>query len=107
LQPDLILFDVGLPKLNGIESAKQVRTLTPHTKLLFVSAESDSNIVREILSLGAQGYVHKQHAASDLLPAVEAILEGKRFVSSSLEFSDGADAQPSPSELVYVADITG
>jgi two-component system, NarL family, response regulator NreC len=107
LQPDLILFDIGLPKLNGIKSAEQVRMLSPHTKLLFVSAESDSNIVREVLSLGAQGYVHKQHVVSDLLPAVEAILEGKQFVSCSLEFSDSADAQPSQRESAYVADIAG
>ena len=92
LQPDLILLDIGLPNLNGIEVAEGARNLAPHAKLLFVTQESSSDMVREVLRLGAQGYVHKPHAHEDLLPAIDAILEGKRFVSSSLKFSDGTDA---------------
>jgi DNA-binding NarL/FixJ family response regulator len=91
LQPDLILIDIGLPKLNGIEAAKRIRRLAPQAKLLFVSQESDSDVVQEAFRLGARGYVHKA-LASDLLPAIEAVLQGKRFVSSGLEFNEGADA---------------
>jgi DNA-binding NarL/FixJ family response regulator len=71
LQPDLILLDIGLPKLNGIEVAKRVRRLAPNARLLFVSQESSPDVVRETFRLGAQGYVHKTRAQSDLLPALE------------------------------------
>src|SRR5580765_2622395 len=75
LQPDLILIDIGLPKLNGIEAAKRIRRLAPQAKLLFVSQESDSDVVQEAFRLGARGYVHKA-LARDLLPAIEAVLQG-------------------------------
>jgi DNA-binding NarL/FixJ family response regulator len=88
LQPDLILLDIGLPKLNGIEVARHHAVTT---RILFLSQESSADVIREALSLGA-GYVHKPCAQSDLLPAIEAVLEGKRFVSTSLEL--GEDAHP-------------
>jgi DNA-binding NarL/FixJ family response regulator len=91
LQPDVILIDIGLPKLNGIEAAKRIRRLAPHAKLLFVSQESDSDVVQEAFRVGARGYVHKA-LARDLFPAIEAVLQGKRFVSSGLEFNEGAEA---------------
>lgn len=91
LQPDLILMDIGLPKLNGIEAAKRIRRLAPQSKLIFVSQESDSDVVQETFRLGARGYVHKA-LAFDLLSAIEAVLQGKRFVSSGLEFNEAADA---------------
>jgi DNA-binding NarL/FixJ family response regulator len=81
LQPDLILLDVGLPTLNGIEAARQLYTLAPESKIIFLSQESSADMVQEALSLGAWGYVAKVKAGSDLLPAVEAVLRGKRFVS--------------------------
>ena len=92
LQPDLILLDIGLPNLNGIEVAKGAHSVAPHAKLLFVSQESSSDVVRKVLGLGALGYVHKPHAHKDLLPAIDAVLEGKRFVSRSLAFSEGSGA---------------
>jgi hypothetical protein len=85
-------MDIGLPKLNGMEAAKRIRRLVPDTKLLFVSQESDSDVVQETFRLGARGYVHKPHAPSDLLPAIQAVLRGKRFVSSGLKFRVSADA---------------
>jgi DNA-binding NarL/FixJ family response regulator len=91
LQPDLILMDIGLPKVNGIEAAKRIRRLAPHAKLLFVSQETDSDVVQETFRLGARGYVHKELAMSDLLPAIEAVLAGKRFVSGGLAFNEAAD----------------
>jgi len=74
LQPDLILLDIGLPKLNGFEAAKRISRLAPRAKLLVVSQESSSDVVREALRLGALGYVLKLHAKRDLLPAIEAVL---------------------------------
>ncbi len=82
LQPDLILLDIGLPSLNGIEAARQIRTLVPESKVIFLTQESSADVVREARSLGARGYVVKLMAGSELLPAVEAVLSGKTFVSS-------------------------
>jgi DNA-binding NarL/FixJ family response regulator len=83
LQPDLIVLDIGLPNLNGIEAARRIRKLSPESKILFVSQESSADIVQEALASGALGYIVKAHAASELLPAVQAILEGRQFVGST------------------------
>ena len=81
LKPDLILLDIGLPKMNGIEAARQIRKLAPDSKILFVSQESSPDIIQEALSLGASGYVVKTKVGRDLLPAVDAVLQGRTFVS--------------------------
>ena len=93
LQPDLILLDIGLPKLNGMVAAVQIRILAPDARLLFVSLESSSPIVEEALRLGALGYIHKLRAQADLIPAIEAVLSGKHFVSSDLKFGDSTKVQ--------------
>jgi DNA-binding NarL/FixJ family response regulator len=85
LKPDLILLDIGLPTLNGIAVARQIRKIAPQCKIIFVTQESSTDVVQEALSSGAQGYVTKTRAAIDLLPAVKAVLEGKQFVSSGLQ----------------------
>ena len=82
LQPDLVLLDIGLPTLNGIEAARQIRRLCPKTKILFVSQESSVDIVQEALSVGAWGYVVKSDAQTELLPAIKAVLGGRKFVGS-------------------------
>jgi DNA-binding NarL/FixJ family response regulator len=80
LQPDLMLLDIGLPRLNGIEVAKRVRKLAPAVRIRFVSADSCSDIIRDALRFGALGYVHKPNVGSDLLPTIQAVLEGEQFV---------------------------
>jgi DNA-binding NarL/FixJ family response regulator len=82
LGPDLVLLDLGLPTLNGIEAARQIRRLSPKTRILFVSQESSVDIVQEALSLGAWGYVVKSDAQMELLPAINAVLGGQKFVGS-------------------------
>jgi two-component system response regulator EvgA len=84
-QPDLVLLDLGLPKLNGIEVARRLRKLAISPKIVFVSQESSPEVVREAIHLGALGYVQKVRAGRDLLPAIEAALEGKHFVSQGLD----------------------
>jgi CheY-like chemotaxis protein len=84
LQPDLILLDIGLPTLNGIDAARRIRKVAPKSKILFVSQESSSDVVEEALALGALGYVVKTHAGSELLAAVEAVRRGRQFVSAGL-----------------------
>jgi DNA-binding NarL/FixJ family response regulator len=84
LRPDLILLDIGLPSLNGIETARQIRKLVPEAKIIFLTQESSPDVVQEALSVGAWGYVVKIKAHSELLTAVEAALSGKTFVGSSI-----------------------
>jgi DNA-binding NarL/FixJ family response regulator len=83
LKPDLILLDVGLPTLSGIEAARRILGTAPEIKIIFSSQETSADIVQEAMRLGAWGYVFKTHAAVDLLPAIDAVLSGKRFVSSA------------------------
>ena len=84
LQPDLILLDIGLPKLNGIEVARRVRKLATSARILFLTQEHSADVVQAAFSLGAQGYVHKTNVHGDLLPAIEAVLRGEQFVSVGL-----------------------
>jgi DNA-binding NarL/FixJ family response regulator len=84
LKPDLILLDIGLPKLNGIEAARRIRMLSPESRILFVSLETSRESLEEALRLGAIGYVAKIDTARELCAAVEAACEGKRFISSSM-----------------------
>ena len=95
LQPDLVLLDIGLPILNGIEAARRIRKLSPQSKILFVSQESSADMVREALGTGALGYVVKPDAGSELLKAVGAVLRGEQFVGkrfSGHDFVPGSDA---------------
>ena len=80
LQPDIILLDVGLPKLNGIDAAKPILQVAPHSKIVFVSVELCPEFVEGALRTGAHGYVVKSDAASDLLTAMTAVMNGQRFV---------------------------
>jgi DNA-binding NarL/FixJ family response regulator len=94
LHPDLILLDIGLPKLNGIEAAQRIRRLSSQSKILFVSQESSADIVQQVLSLGACGYVVKMDAGRELLAAVDAVLRGEQFVGSRFagqDFSGASD----------------
>jgi DNA-binding NarL/FixJ family response regulator len=88
LEPDLVLLDIGLPTLNGIEAARQIRKLAPASKIIFVSQESSREVVQEALNLGAWGYVLKERAANDLIAAVDAFLEGRQFVSLGLSIQN-------------------
>jgi len=91
LKPDLILLDIGLPKLNGIEAARRIRRFSPSSKIVFVSMNNGLDIVRAALSTGALGYVLKTDVRVELVPAVDAILRGKQYVSSGLEGYEFAD----------------
>jgi DNA-binding NarL/FixJ family response regulator len=81
LKPDLVLMDIGLPSLNGIEAARRIRDLVPEAKILFLTQESSDDVVEAALNLGAHGYVFKINAGIDLLPATEAVISGRQFVS--------------------------
>ena len=82
LQPDLILLDIGLPKLNGIGAARQIVKVSPGSKILFVSQESSADVVQEAFRAGGLGYIVKTDAARELLTAVNTILGGEKFAGS-------------------------
>jgi len=88
LQPDLILLDIGLPGLNGIEAARQIRKLSPRSIILFVSQESSADLVEAALGSGGSGYVFKADAANELLKGVQSVLHGKTFISRSVSGHD-------------------
>jgi DNA-binding NarL/FixJ family response regulator len=88
LRPDLILLDISLPRLNGLEVARRIRKVAATSTILFLSGESDPDVVRHAFSAGGLGYVLKSDAARDLVAGIESVLFGRRFVSSSLRDLD-------------------
>ena len=78
LRPDLILLDIGLPMLNGIEAALRIRRVSPKSRIIFVSQESSAEVIERALSLGEMGYVRKTHARRELLNAVRTVLEAEK-----------------------------
>jgi len=89
LKPDLILLDVGLPTLNGIEASHQISKVVPDSKILFVTQNNDADVARAALGNRARGYVLKVDAKRELLSAVEAVLRGERFVSAGVNHYAG------------------
>jgi DNA-binding NarL/FixJ family response regulator len=92
LQPDLIVLDIGLPQLNGIEVARRICFLSPKSKVVFMSGNRSHEIAQEALRIGGCGYVVKWAAARELLPAVEAALQCKRFISPGVEGFELSDS---------------
>jgi len=81
LQPDVVVMDVAMPELNGIEATRRLADLSPRSRVLALSMHKDSVYVREILRAGARGYLLKDSIASDLLAAVRAIARGEGYLS--------------------------
>jgi DNA-binding NarL/FixJ family response regulator len=99
LGPDVILMDIGLRNLNGFEAARRIREFLPAAKIVFLTRETDADVMQEAFNLGAAGYIFKQRTRSDLLPALAAIVEGKQFVSEGS--SDGQFAPRNGQDGAY------
>jgi DNA-binding NarL/FixJ family response regulator len=84
LQPDLVLLDIGLPRLSGIETARRIREVSPRCKVIFLTSHLHPEIVQAALEAGGCGYVHKEDAATELLPSLESVLVGKQYLSRSV-----------------------
>jgi DNA-binding NarL/FixJ family response regulator len=91
LQPDLVLLDIGLPTLNGIEAARRIRSVSPKSKVVFLTENQCCEVAEAALEEGASGYVVKSAFASELISAVEAVLRGRPFLSAKLT---GVTIQP-------------
>jgi len=106
LQPDVILLDISMPLLNGIDAARRLKKMMPDVKLIFVTMHADPAYVTEAFRVGATGYVLKRSAAADLLQAVRTVLNGHYYVAppitkdvlSSL-LASPAERQPGPEPL--------
>lgn len=84
LQPDLILLDISLPGISGIEAARHIRGVSPNSRIIFLSQHDSLQVVEDAVRTGGRGYVAKMDAGSDLLKAIHAVREGKRFVSQRI-----------------------
>jgi DNA-binding NarL/FixJ family response regulator len=110
LKPDLIVLDVGLPKLSGIEAARQIRQRSPSSKIIFLSQNSDLEVIRATLSAGGLAYVRKTDSGRELLPALDAALRGKQFVSSGSRgrqfINTSAEKAPHSHEVIFYSNDT-
>jgi DNA-binding NarL/FixJ family response regulator len=84
LKPDLVLLDIGLPQLNGLEVAREVLKVSPNCMIFFVTQESAEELLQEAFRLGAQAYIVKENVGVELLPALEAVLRNDSYVGRSL-----------------------
>ena len=98
LTPDLILLDLTLPDMNGLEVQQELRRVVPRAKVLFLSGCGDEDIVSHALNNGAGGYLLKSDANQELVPAMEAVVLGRTFLSSGLKLTRNAP-HPFPYQL--------
>jgi len=84
LKPDVVVMDVAMPELNGIEATRRLAASSPHTRVLALSMHKDSVYVREILRAGARGYLLKDSVAADLVSAVRAVAAGEGYLSPAV-----------------------
>lgn len=103
LKPDVVLLDISMPLLNGIDAARQLRKTLPSTRLIFVTMHADPDFVTEAFRAGASGYVLKRAAASELLTAIREVLKGNQFVSplvtrNTLELLISSEGRGTPTE---------
>lgn len=82
LKPDIAIMDIGMPNLNGLSAARQILHHNPQTKVLILTMHSSEQVLREVLDIGAQGYLLKSDAGRDLMTAVEALQRNRTFFSS-------------------------
>jgi len=85
LKPDVVLLDIAMPNLNGFDAGEKLKKLLPEVKLVFLTVNEDPDMVTEAFRIGANGYLLKNSAASELFQALDAVLNSKNYVTPSLE----------------------
>lgn len=96
LCPDIIVMDLGLPCINGLEATRRIRSVSPNSKVLFLSEHRSQGFIDAAFEAGASGYVLKSDAASDLVAGIRAIVEKKEYVSRSLRRDRGSNPSDIP-----------
>jgi DNA-binding NarL/FixJ family response regulator len=81
LKPDVIVLDISMPLLNGLEAARQLKSKMPTVKLIFLTMNEDPDVAVHAMELGASGYLLKSSAASEMFQAIQAVLKGKSFIT--------------------------
>ena len=89
LAPEVVVLDIGMPEMNGIEAARELQRSHPAVRLVFLTVQQDADYAQAAFAAGGLGYVVKSRLASDLLPAVRAALEGRRFLSPTVNLNGG------------------
>jgi DNA-binding NarL/FixJ family response regulator len=84
LKPDVLLLDIGMPNLNGLDAAKQILSMTPDARILILTIHDSEQVVREVLAAGARGFMLKSDAGRDLIAAVEALQNRRTFFTSKV-----------------------
>jgi DNA-binding NarL/FixJ family response regulator len=84
LKPDLVLLDISLPDMNGFEVSERIHQVSPDSRIIFVSANNSRMIAQAAVSDGAMGFVSKNNAVDELIPAIRAVMQGKQFLSQNL-----------------------
>lgn len=84
LKPDIAILDVSMPQLNGLDAARAIAAGSPETRVLVLTAHESERLVREVLRAGARGYLLKSDAASELIPAIEALLADRSYFTSTV-----------------------
>src|ERR1700735_5161932 len=82
LNPDVVILDIGMPALNGLEATRQILKMRPQTKVLILTMHESDPLIREVLDAGARGYILKTDAGRDLLAALQAVRRNKTFFTS-------------------------
>jgi DNA-binding NarL/FixJ family response regulator len=85
LKPDVVLLDIAMPNLNGFDAGEKLKKLLPEVKIVFLTVNEDPDMVTEAFRIGANGYLLKNSAASELFQALDAVLSSKNYVTPSLE----------------------
>ena len=98
LHPDLVLLDLDLPRMKGINAARQMRTVSPESKIVFLSQESSARVLRELFRFGVLGYVKKEYASRELIAAMEEVLQHRQFIGSGGASHELTDAEESRSK---------
>jgi len=88
VNPDIILLDISMPQLNGIQAARRICQMAPSAKILFLTQNLSLELLLEAMRLGASGYLIKSQAARELVPALEAIRNGNTYVSDYFRWRD-------------------
>ena len=96
LHPDVIVLDITMPRLDGIEAARQLRRMQRPARIVFLTVHEDADYARAALDAGGLGYVVKTRLASDLLPAIRAALADQCFISPSVRLEEARLTSPDP-----------
>ncbi len=105
LRPDIVVLDIAMPLLNGLDAARQLKRLLPTVKIIFLTVSEDSDLAAQAFRVGASGFLLKNSAASELFQAIEEVLQGRSYVTPQATkglvgaFLDGPDTGKKPGEL--------